>query len=102
MQFRLLGPVEVLEDDTTVGITARRERAILLRLLLEPGRPIDPDRLIDDVWGDDGPADGRGSLRVLVARLRRRLDTGDEPRILTSPAGYELRLSVDDEVDAAR
>jgi DNA-binding SARP family transcriptional activator len=26
----------------------------------------------------------------------------DEPRILTSPAGYELRISVDDDVDAAR
>jgi DNA-binding SARP family transcriptional activator len=103
MHFRILGPVDVTDGDRPLSITARRERAVLLRLLMEPGRPLGPERLVDDLWGDDPPADGRGSLRVLVARLRRRLaEHEDEPRILTGPAGYELRLSVDDELDASR
>ncbi len=103
MLFRILGPVDVTDGDRPLSITARRERAVLLRLLMEPGRPLGPERLVEDLWGDDAPADGRGSLRVLVARLRRRLaEHEDEPRIVTGPAGYELRLSVDDELDASR
>lgn len=103
MRFLVLGPLRVEVGEDPVSITARRELVVLARLLLAPGRAIDAGRLIEDVWEGDPPASARGTLRVLVSRLRSRLDVGDgEQRIVSSPAGYELALTIDDELDAVQ
>ncbi|MBY8881410.1 AAA family ATPase [Streptomyces sp. PLK6-54] len=54
---------------------------------MNAGRAVSPERLIDDVWADDPPADAPGALQALVARLRRVL--GREA-VLSEPGGYRL------------
>jgi predicted ATPase/DNA-binding SARP family transcriptional activator len=43
--------------------------------------------LIDQVWGDEPPADANGALQALVGRLRRALG---RDLVLSGPSGYQL------------
>ncbi|HTT85996.1 MAG TPA: BTAD domain-containing putative transcriptional regulator [Acidimicrobiales bacterium] len=96
----LLGPVTVRCDGADVELAGTRERALLARLALDPGRPLSRDRLVDDLWGEALPRNPSGSLQTLVYRLRRSL--GSAGQALTwSDGGYTLALA-DDDVDATR
>ena len=56
MQFRVLGPVEVLDGDGPVDIGTPRQRALLARLLVDVNRVVPLDRIIDDLWEGEPPA----------------------------------------------
>jgi predicted ATPase/DNA-binding SARP family transcriptional activator len=74
VQVRLLGPLEVFDDDgVAVAVSGAKLRALLARLALDPGRPVPPDRLLDDIWGSDLPETARNALQVLVSKLRQLL-----------------------------
>ena len=99
MEFRLLGPLEVLGDDgVPVPLGGRRPRALLARLLLEPNAVVSTDRLMDAVWGESPPASAQSALQVHVHAVRQAL--GAE-RIETRPPGYRLRVEPD-ELDVER
>ena len=90
MEFRLLGPLEVVGDDgAPVPLGGRRPRALLAQLLLPPNAVVSTDRLIDGVWGESPPATAASALHVHVHALRQAL--GAE-RIETRPPGYPLRV----------
>lgn len=95
--FRILGPLEVVEDGRTVAIPGARERALLVFLLLHANEPVTADRLIDELWGESPPASARKSLQVRIAGLRRALG---KDRIVTRGTGYMLRAGVS-ELDIA-
>ena len=92
MEFRLLGPLEVRRDAAPVAIGGPRVRGLLAVLLLQHGRPVPRERLADQLWGDEPPADTRAALHYLVHRLRRALANGDDQPLTTTPAGYQLRI----------
>ncbi|HXM56390.1 MAG TPA: BTAD domain-containing putative transcriptional regulator [Candidatus Dormibacteraeota bacterium] len=73
MDFGLLGPVEAHHDGRRVDLGRRRERCLLGLLLLEAGRHVSIDRLVDLLWTDDPPAGARAAVHTSVARLRARL-----------------------------
>ncbi|HEY9456353.1 MAG TPA: winged helix-turn-helix domain-containing protein, partial [Gaiella sp.] len=99
MEFRLLGPVEVLGDDgVPVAVPGKRPRAVLALLLLHPNQAVSTERLIDAVWGDDPPASARGALQVHVHALRKTLGVD---RIVTRAPGYLVRV-MPGELDVAR
>ncbi len=99
MEFRLLGPLEVIGDDgERVALGGPRPRAVLALLLLQPNEAVSVDRLIDGVWGATPPASAQNALQVHVHALRSAL--GAE-RILTRPPGYALRVDAD-ELDVER
>ncbi|MGW6442194.1 BTAD domain-containing putative transcriptional regulator [Lentzea sp. NPDC055074] len=89
MEFGLLGAVEVRDRGELVGIGHARQRSVLVALLLEEGRPVPVDRLLDRVWGERAPLRARETLYGYVSRLRKLLELDIE----RSPAGY--RLTVD-------
>jgi len=98
MEFRVLGPLEVVVDGQTVAIASRRQRALLALLIVHANRVVGTDRLLDDLWGDEAPASGRDAVVFHVSRLRRSL--GDNGvRIETRDGGYALRADPD-EIDA--
>lgn len=98
LEFRVLGPVEVLRGGRPVAIGGRRQRALLALLLLDVDRPVAPDRLIDELWRDRAPS-GASTLPASVSRLRTALGGG---RIVeATPAGYALHVS-GSQVDARR
>jgi predicted ATPase/DNA-binding SARP family transcriptional activator len=98
MQFGILGPLEVLHDGVRLQLGGVRRRAVLARLLLDVGRPVSADRLIDDVWADEPPATARKNLQKYVLELRRLLT---EPVLTTVAGGYLLDVTPD-QVDARR
>ena len=90
VDFAILGPVGVRHDGTELPVGSVRERSVLALLLLDEGRPVPADRLIDELW-EDPPRTARGQLHNLVSKLRGR-PYGE--LIVTSAAGYELRLGL--------
>jgi DNA-binding SARP family transcriptional activator len=56
MDFRILGPLEVLDGDTPVEISGSKRRAVLALLLLHANEVVRSDRLIEDLWGDQPSA----------------------------------------------
>jgi DNA-binding SARP family transcriptional activator/Tfp pilus assembly protein PilF len=70
MEFRVLGPVEVWLNGRIVDAGHARQRAVLAVLLLDAGRAVPADVLIDRVWGDQPPRSVRNVLSGYVGRLK--------------------------------
>ncbi|MCG7209466.1 BTAD domain-containing putative transcriptional regulator [Streptomyces arenae] len=94
VRYRILGTTQVLRPDgTAVPVGGARLRALLTVLALRAGRPVPAGLLVDEVWGDDPPADASGALQALVGRLRRALGAD---AIDSTDAGYRLAAAPDD------
>jgi DNA-binding SARP family transcriptional activator len=92
VEFRILGPVEVLAGGHPVPVNSGRHRTLLAALLLRANRPAGTGYLIRQLWNGDGPVDARGALQVCVMRLRRVLGDRDATLIRTCPDGYSIAV----------
>jgi DNA-binding SARP family transcriptional activator len=106
MEFRILGPLEVVRGDRPVDLGRPKQRALLAVLLLDANHVVPVDRIVDRLWGDHAPPRAVDALQVHVAGLRRALEPERPPRtppqiLVTQPPGYMLRISPED-LDAAR
>lgn len=88
--FRLLGPTEVHGVSGSVDLGAPQQRCVLVALLLEAGRVVPVDRLIDLVWPDDPPATARKAVQVYVSHLRRALADVPGAELVTVRPGYRM------------
>src|SRR5829696_5486766 len=70
MEFRILGPLEVIDGTAPVALGGRKQRALVARLLLDANRTVAVDRLVDDLWGDDVPDTAAKMVQIAVSRLR--------------------------------
>jgi DNA-binding SARP family transcriptional activator len=89
MQYAVLGPLEVTDDGRTIPIGGGKPRALLALLLLNDGRVVPAERLIDELWGDEPPSTAATALQVYVSKLRKALG---ETAISTREPGYALDL----------
>ena len=89
LQFRLLGPLEVTRGGEPVGLGGPKQRALLTLLLVDAGRAVSTDRLIDALWGEQPPRTAPTSLQNFVSQLRKLL--GPDV-VVTKPPGYLLRV----------
>jgi predicted ATPase/DNA-binding SARP family transcriptional activator len=89
IEFRLLGPLEVEQNGSTVVVGGRRQRALLAILLLHANTVVPRERLIDALWGEHPPERAANSLQVAVHALRKALGAD---RIATRGAGYLIRV----------
>ena len=104
MQFRVLGPLEVVAGERRARLASERRRAILAVLLAARGHVVPIDRIVDAVWGDAAPLSAHKSLRSHVSRLRRELAVVDRVAVaalVTEPDGYRMAVA-DGDLDAAR
>src|SRR5689334_22223737 len=69
MQFRLLGPLQVVGDRAPLTLGQPKQRALLACLLLRRGRFASRDELIEALWGHEPPKSAVGSLHVYVHGL---------------------------------
>jgi DNA-binding SARP family transcriptional activator len=100
MDFRILGPLVVSDDErSSVELGGARARALLAILLLRRNTVVSPDILIEELYGGQAPPTAAKSLQVHVSRLRSALRP--ENRLHTRPGGYVLELAPD-ELDADR
>jgi predicted ATPase/DNA-binding SARP family transcriptional activator len=100
MRFGILGPLEVRSPDgAAVSVGGPRSRALLVMLLLDAGRAVGLDELVDGQYGEAPPADAVGAVQAQVSRLRRALPAG----LLEFHGSGGYRLAVDPgDVDAHR
>jgi DNA-binding SARP family transcriptional activator len=73
MEFRILGPLEVLEDGRPVDLGGVRQRALLAILLLHANEVVSTDRLIDALWEQEAPQTSRKALQNYVSHLPKVL-----------------------------
>jgi DNA-binding SARP family transcriptional activator/tetratricopeptide (TPR) repeat protein len=101
MDFRVLGPLQVVDGDHPVALGGPMQRGVLALLVLEPNRVVSMRQLIYGLWGDDPPARATGTVQAYVSNLRRTLEPrrrpGERARVLVWRApGYVLRVSPED------
>ncbi|WP_203863381.1 AfsR/SARP family transcriptional regulator, partial [Planobispora rosea] len=119
MWFGVLGSLEVRLGGRSVAVGGPRLRALLAMLLLDAGRVVAAERLVNGLYGDEPPANAANALQAQVSRLRRLLGEtvdgggsgsgsgggggggGGGELIVHHPAGYLLAVGPDD-VDAHR
>jgi predicted ATPase/DNA-binding SARP family transcriptional activator len=97
VDFRILGPLEVLDGDRALALGGVKQRALLAFLLLHANEVVSSDRLIAALWGEERLEDASKALQVAVSRLRRTLEPDRPPGqpselLITRPPGYALRL----------
>ena len=73
MEYRILGPLEVVRDEELVALGAAQQRALLAVLVLQGGKPVSIDQLIDELWGDRAPATAAKTCRCTSRNCARRL-----------------------------
>jgi DNA-binding SARP family transcriptional activator/Tfp pilus assembly protein PilF len=94
MEFRILGPLEIVAHGVTVRLDRPLERKVLVALLLDADRVVPVGRIVDAVWDDSPPDTATKQVRNCVSRLRQRFRAvGASDRVIvTEPSGYRLRL----------
>jgi DNA-binding SARP family transcriptional activator len=105
MDFRILGPLAVVDHDRPVALGGSKQRALLGLLLVHANETLSTDRLIDELWGERPPETAAKAVQVQISRLRRALaggvGNGSEGSIVTREHGYELTLDPE-RLDARR
>jgi DNA-binding SARP family transcriptional activator len=89
MEFRILGPLEVVADGRVLPVGRGRQRALLAILLLRANQIVPTERLIDDLWGGEPPSTAPKMVQMYVAELRRALG---KDVLRTASPGYTLQV----------
>ena len=94
MEFRILGPLEIVGDGgENVVLRGNRERAVLALLLLSANRVVSAERLREDLWGDQPPEGATHALKVHLSRLRKSLrEAGGGEALVTRAPGYLVQV----------
>ena len=98
LEFRILGPLEVVDGGEPIAVAGRNQRALLTVLLLRGGRPVSTERLVDELWGETPPRTATASLQNAVSQLRKVLGADV---LVTRSTGYALEVDLD-QVDLGR
>ena len=96
IEFRILGPLEVLADGEMVPLGGAKQRALLALLLLRPNEAVSVGRIVDELWGERAPPTAAKNVQVYVSHLRRVLGDGV---VVTQAPGYALQVA-DGAIDA--
>ncbi|SEG98389.1 DNA-binding transcriptional activator of the SARP family [Nonomuraea solani] len=102
--FSVLGPLEVRSDGRPVRISGRKPRLLLATLLLDAGRVVGADRLVEVLWPHRPPRSAQANLRTYVSSLRSELGSawlrGDGSGYAIDVAAGTLDLLVFEELVA--
>src|SRR3954463_5089323 len=101
MEFRILGPLEVVDGDRRIALGGRKRRALLSALLLHRGQVVSVDDLIDALWGLDVPKTAEHSIQVYVSELRKAIGSVGGIGVAHRNPGYTLEAT-EQAIDAAR
>lgn len=105
LQFKVLGPLEVLDGGRVCTPTPPKVRRVLALLLLRANQVVPMDAIIEELWDDQPPVSAVGTTQTYVYQLRKCLDRGDVPReggewLTTRPPGYLMSVHPD-QLDAS-
>ncbi|MEO1063526.1 MAG: BTAD domain-containing putative transcriptional regulator [Actinomycetota bacterium] len=102
MEVRVLGDIAVVDDrGERHPVPGEVQRRLLALLSVEQGRVVSTDRLVEELWGADGPSNPANALQSRISRLRRLfVEAGGPGAIEHRDGGYLLSSDVD--LDAER
>jgi DNA-binding SARP family transcriptional activator len=95
VEFRILGPLEVVEDGQQVALGTLKERLVLGVLLLHANEFVSRERLIDDLWGEAPPPTARKAVNVYLSKVRKALSVAGADPITTATGGYRLNIDTE-------
>ncbi|MGZ4356721.1 MAG: BTAD domain-containing putative transcriptional regulator [Gaiellaceae bacterium] len=96
--FRILGPLEIVDETGPLLLGGLKQRAVLALLLIEAPKAVSTDRLIDALWAEQPPRTAATSLQNFISQLRKTLGAD---MLVTKPPGYALAIRPD-QVDLTR
>ena len=73
MEFRILGPLEVLDRGRPIALGGARQRALLVLFLLHRNEVVSTERVPDELWGAKLPESEAKAVQVAVSQLRKAL-----------------------------
>lgn len=91
LEFRILGPLEVVGERVPTRLGGSRQRATLAILLLNANRVVSVDRIVEDLYADAAPVTALKQVQRQISELRKAL--GSRSGIETRSPGYVIRLS---------
>jgi YVTN family beta-propeller protein len=97
VEFRILGPLEVVDDGRILKLGSGRQAALLVVLLLHRNEVVSTDRLVEELWGMNPPATAAKSVRNAISLVRKEVGG----RLVTRAPGYLLQVE-EGELDADR
>src|SRR2546423_2527101 len=95
MEYRILGPLEVVDEGEPVPLGRLKERLVLAVLLLHANEVVSRERLIDELWGESPPPTAKKAVNVYVSQLRKALAGDGTGPIETAVGGYRLSVEPD-------
>ena len=90
LEFRILGPLEVVGPDGPMQLGGPKQRATLAILLLNANRVVSIDRLADELYAGRAPVTAATQVHRQISELRKLL--GEEARLETRTPGYVLHV----------
>jgi DNA-binding SARP family transcriptional activator len=91
LEFRILGPLEVVGQRGQIRLGGAKQRATLAILLLSANRVVSVDRLADELYAGAAPVTALKQVQRQVSELRKLL--GSASPIETRSPGYTIRLA---------
>ncbi len=102
MEFRLLGALEVINNNINLTPSAPKLREVLALLVLRNNQLVQIETLMDELWGENPPSSALSTLQTYIYKLRKILfDQADDVTLVTKPAGY-LAVIPPENVDVRR
>lgn len=89
--FQILGPATVTREGRVIDLGSPKQRALLVALLLEPGRVVPLRRLLNLLWADP-PVSATANVRTYASGLRKALG----PVLAARGGGYMLDVAAAD------
>ncbi len=99
MQFDILGPLQVRDAGRPLLLGRPKQRAVLAILLLDAGKVVSLDRLVEELWGPHSPPQALASVQAYVSHLRRLLEPQRAPGapatvIVNQAPGYRIVVAL--------
>jgi len=101
MEYRVLGPLEVIQNGESLNLGPKKQRSVLALLLMNANRVVSSDQIIEQIWA--GEPERENVMWVAISRLRAILEPdrkrGEHTILVTQNPGYRLAVA-EGEVDA--
>lgn len=98
LEFKILGPLEVLDDGVVCTPTPPKVRCTLALLLLRANQVVPLGALIEELWGEHPPVSAVTTAQTYIYQLRKGFagrvsDGGPGDWLVTRAPGYLMRVS---------
>jgi peptide/nickel transport system substrate-binding protein len=98
LEFRILGPLEVVDGNRELRLAGAKQRVLLAVLLVHANEPVSVDVLTEELWGGEPPPTAVKMVQGYISQLRKVLGDGV---LVTRAPGYLVRVEADG-LDASR